>query len=147
MWDDIANDVANGRPITVRAQSAIRKYVTENPQKYPNEQPKVRNEDGKPGNPNHQGVEEQLAEMAKQEFPNDIILRCKSINGRPGPDGKLIDINRQPEVTVIDRTTNRVKKVYEAARKDRNGGWVQRELDKIADYERLGIPSHFEEVP
>jgi hypothetical protein len=55
-------------------------------------------------------------------------------------------VDRQPDVWVEDRVTLRVKKVYEAARKDASGEFVPRELDKKPDYDRFGIPSHFEEV-
>lgn len=45
-----------------------------------------------------------------------------------------------------DRVTGRVKKVYEAARKEKSGEFVRRERAKKSDYDKLGIPSEFKEV-
>jgi len=47
---------------------------------------------------------------------------------------------------VEDRATGQVKKVDEAARTNKNGTFVPREREKQRDYDRAGIPSHFEPV-
>ena len=94
---------------------------------------------GKNGLPDHIDTNDRLEEMARSEFPNDIIHRGKSIRGKTG-------INREPDVWVEDANTRAVKKVYEAARKTPEGEWVDRELAKKNEYDKAGIPSHFEEV-
>jgi hypothetical protein len=142
MWDDIAGDVGNGRPLSVRAQGAVRDYIGSNPSEYADVQPQPRNRYGNPGDPVHVATQRRLVEMAIKEFPNDRIHEGTSIKNQPGTEG----LDRRPEVWVEDSVTHRVKKVYEAARKDASGEWKPRELDKKADYDRLGILSHFEEV-
>ena len=92
-----------------RAKRAIRKYIESNPKAYPDTQPNVRNKFGKTGDPAHQATQARLVEMAKKEFPNDIIHQGQSIKGQPGTGG----LDRQPDVWVEDRATGRVKKVYE----------------------------------
>jgi hypothetical protein len=81
--------------------------------------------------------------MAQQEFQgqNVIIHEGTSIKGKPGAG----NLTRQPDVWVEDAATGRVLKVYEAARKE-GGQLVPREGLKKQQYDRLGIPSHFEEV-
>jgi hypothetical protein len=144
LWEDVQNDVGGGRPLSDRAKSEIRDYIKANTREYGDVQPQMRNEFGKAGNPAHQGtIRDRLKEMAKKEFPNGKIHEGDSIKDQPGTGG----LDRQPDVWVEDPMTGRVLKVYEAARKDGSGQWVQRELDKLNDYNRLGIPSHFEEVP
>jgi hypothetical protein len=51
-----------------------------------------------------------------------------------------------PDVWVEDVVTGLVKKVYEAARFNKNGKCVPRELLKRAEYNKAGIPNHFEPV-
>jgi hypothetical protein len=83
-----------------------------------------------------------LTAQAEREFPDDIIHQGTSIKNQPGTGG----LDRRPDVWVEDASTGRVKKVYEAARKEKSGEFVLRERAKKADYDKLGIPSEFEEV-
>ncbi len=138
LWDEIAGE----RGLSAREKTAIRDYIRDHPDEYRDVQPIVRNKNGKDGDPAHVATVERLADMARKEFPNDIIHKGESIKGRPGAEG----LDRQPDVWVEDRATGRVKKVYEAVRKDASGEFVPRELEKKRDYDKWGIPSYFEEV-
>jgi hypothetical protein len=149
LWEEVAEEVAGpGAKLTGRAQSAIRRYLREHAE-YADVMPQVRNGNGKPGAADHQTTVQQLEDMARQEFPDENryqIHKGTSIRGMKGPDGSVIEVDRQPDAWVEDVVAHQVVKVYEAARKDAAGNWVPRELRKKADYERLGIPYHFEEV-
>ncbi len=94
------------------------------------------NPHGAPGNSVHQATVSRLVDLAKAEHPGAVIHQGTSIK-------RLTGLSRNPDVWVENQ--GQVIKVYEAARK-RAGIWVPREQDKLNDYNRLGIPSHFEEV-
>ena len=106
------------------------------------------NPHGKPGDPSHAStINDKLVEMARKEFPNDKIVRGASIQGLKTPNGKTIRIDREPDVTVIDGKDGvTVKKVYEAARTNKDGSFVTREVTKKKQYDGLGIKNHFEPV-
>jgi hypothetical protein len=55
-------------------------------------------------------------------------------------------VNRKPDVWVEDANTGEVKKVYEAARTNKSGEFVPREVDKMDNYDEANIPQHFEKV-
>lgn len=62
----------------------------------------------------------------KKIYPEDIIHEGTSIKGKTG-------INRRPDVWVEDAITGKVKKVYEAARSNKNGTFVSRENKKMSE--------------
>ena len=80
-----------------------------------------------------------MKELARDEYPNDIVHTNRSIEAKTG-------VKRIPDVSVEDVITGKVKKVYEAARTNADGNFVQRELDKLNEYNNAKIPSHFEKV-
>src|SRR5947209_6786669 len=94
---------------------------------------------GQPGKPDHQAAVSKLEKMAEKEFPKAYIRRSKSICGKTG-------VNRRPDVWVEDPKTGKVLKVYEAARRNKNGTLVSREGAKQSEYNAAGVPSHFEPV-
>jgi hypothetical protein len=55
-------------------------------------------------------------------------------------------VNRKPDVWVEDPATGKVLKVYEAARTNKDGSFVAREMEKKAEYDAAKIESHFEPV-
>jgi hypothetical protein len=93
------------------------------------------NPGGQGGNQSHRDTVEQLANKAREEFPDGLIRRGRSIKGKTG-------INRRPDVWVMDET-GRVLKVYEAARTLPGGQFVERELEKMREYQAAGIPWEF----
>jgi len=98
-----------------------------------------RNPHGQHGAPDHKAAVKELVKRAEKEFPGDKIHQGTSIRDKTG-------VNRRPDVWVEDASTKQVKKVYEAARKNKDGSWVKRERDKLDDYTRAGIPNEFQEV-
>lgn len=98
-----------------------------------------RNKFGKAGDPAHVETVRELAEKARNEFPDDIIHQGDSIKAKTG-------ISRQPDVWVEDAQTGAVKKVYEAARTKPDGTFVPRELAKKAQYDSAGIPNEFKDA-
>lgn len=94
---------------------------------------------GQHGKPDHQATVKRLQERAKAEFPYAEINTGTSVLSRTG-------INRRPDVWVRDKKTDRVLKVYEAARFNPDGSLTKREQLKKDEYDRAGIPNHFEPV-
>lgn len=95
---------------------------------------------GGEGNQAHRDVVGELQNRARQEFPDTSRYRLQT--NRP-----VAGTNRKPDVAVIDTTTGRVVKVYEAARFNKSGGLVRPdERAKIPDYEAAGIPYEFHPV-
>ena len=91
------------------------------------------------GKPDHQRTVQKLKEMAKKEFPNGDIKASKSIKDGLGKD-------RRPDIIVRDPKTKKILKVYEAARTNKDGTFIAREQLKMKEYQRKGIPYHFEPV-
>jgi len=88
---------------------------------------------GQAGDPAHQATIGRLETAARAEFPNDVVNLGTSMRKIPGGGG----LRREPDVWVADAVTRRVKKVYEAARKEPStGDWVLRERAKQTDYVR-----------
>ena len=101
----------------------------------------ARNPYGGPGDPEHQAVVSDLRARAEAAYPPPRY-RVTSNQEVPTPSGY-----RKPDVAVIDTSTGRVVRVYEAARFNNSGGFEQPyEAPKIADYEALGIPYEFHPV-
>lgn len=94
---------------------------------------------GQHGKPDHKATVERLKERAAKEFPNMRIETGSSIRGLTG-------INRRPDVWVYDEALRKVLKVYEAARFNPDGSLAPREQLKKNEYDKAGIPSHFEPV-
>ena len=94
--------------------------------------------DGCKGKPDHQRAVRDLVEQAEREFPDRDryeIRSNKSIEPQSG-------LRRRPDVAVIDTATNRVVKVYEAARANKDGVTpVARERKKVEEYDSKSIPS------
>lgn len=107
------------------------------------------NQHGKPGKPDdHQPTVDRLADKARNDFPDDIVHRGGSIVGMKTPKGREIrTVSREPDVWVEDRANRGVvKKIYEAARQNKDETFVKREREKKKQYDALGIPSEFEPV-
>ena len=102
-------------------------------------QPEPPNPWGQHGAPDHRAAVDELEKLARKEYPNAYIRRGTSIC-------KQTKVNRRPDVWVEDPQTERVLKVYEAARQNKNGTWVSREGAKQSEYNAAGIESHFEKV-
>ena len=100
---------------------------------------KVPNPNGQHGKEDHRETVKELRQKAEEEFPGDLIQEGKSIKPQTG-------INRRPDVSALDRETGEVKKVYEAARTNKDGSIVKREALKQEQYNAADIPSHFEPV-
>lgn len=96
---------------------------------------------GQHGKPDHQATVKRLQERAKQDFfgRNVRIETGTSILSRTG-------VNRRPDVWVRDPTTDKVLKVYEAARFNLDGSLPKREQLKKDEYDQAGIPNYFEPV-
>jgi hypothetical protein len=94
---------------------------------------------GQHGKPDHQATVKRLTDLAEREFPDAEINTGTSIRDETG-------VNRRPDVWVFDPRTGRVLKVYEAARFNPDGTLPRREQLKKFEYDRAGIPSHFESV-
>jgi hypothetical protein len=96
----------------------------------------VPNPDGSKGKPDHQATVQQLEREAAQEFP---APRYEIQSNRPLPRG---EVNRRPDVAVIDAKTGRVVQIYEAVRTNKDGVTpVSRERKKVQEYDAAGIPS------
>lgn len=103
--------------------------------------PKVSSPNGSTGNPDHQRTVRQLLVRAQKEFKGSRyqFRTNRSILDKSG-------VNRRPDVAVIDTMTNSVVKVYEAARTNKSGEFVIREVTKAEEYLDEGINFEFWEV-
>jgi RHS repeat-associated protein len=118
---------------------------------------KPNNPDGCNGKPDHQATVNGLVERAKQERVNIAASRGqpttdfeiwenRSIKGKTGVD-------RRPDVAIYNSVTDKIEKVYEAARlkpptqaDPSRCEFVTREEAKMDEYDKAQIPSHFEPV-
>jgi hypothetical protein len=102
---------------------------------------KTRNPYGSKGKPDHQNTVKELSDKAASEY-SDIskykIHENKSIK-------KFSGINRKPDVWVENFETQKIEKVYEAARTNKSG-YVSREMKKMKEYEDAGIDHYFKAV-
>ncbi len=96
---------------------------------------------GQPGKPDHQATIVKLREMAAVEYEGrDVEIReSRSIE-------QWLGIDRRPDVSVVDRQTGELLRVYEAARVDKAGNYVRREQLKAVEYWEMGIPYTFRPV-
>ena len=82
---------------------------------------------------------EKLLKSAEAKYPGP---RYAVVSNEKAPG-----LNRKPDVTVIDRQTRKVVKVYEAARFDKAGKLIRPdERAKILEYKSAGIPYEFHPV-
>jgi hypothetical protein len=88
----------------------------------------VKNPFGAKGKPDHQQKVGELTDKAQAENPGMQVITEKKIN-IPGS-------TRRPDVQVVDPSTGRTIKVYEA---ERNPG-AQRNQKREAEYKKLGVP-------
>ncbi len=88
----------------------------------------VKNPYGAKGKPDHQQKVGELTDKAKAENPGMQVVTEKKIN-TPGS-------NRRPDVQVVNPSTGRTEKIYEA---ERNPGG-QRNQKREAEYKKLNIP-------
>ncbi|HET8689186.1 MAG TPA: RHS repeat-associated core domain-containing protein [Methanosarcina sp.] len=94
----------------------------------------TRNPHGSKGKPDHQEKVKELAEKAKAENPDKIILQEKKI--------QVEGSNRRPDVQVVDPKTGKAEKIYEAERRPKS----QRNIKRESEYKRLNIPSETHKV-
>jgi len=100
--------------------------------------PRAPNPNGMNGNPDHQAVVQGLIQMAQTEFDG------RSVNIEQNKSIKdALSIDRRPDVSVRDRQTAELLKVYEAARVDPNGNFIPREQQKMFEYWEAGISYYF----
>jgi hypothetical protein len=100
-----------------------------------------RSPNGMNGNPDHQTTVQRLKGLARQEFAgqNVEIKESQSIK-------QWLQIDRRPDVWVLDKQSRNLLRVYEAGRANMSGSPVSRELLKLEQYRAASIPYHFEEV-
>jgi RHS repeat-associated protein len=94
----------------------------------------TRNPHGSKGKPDHQEKVKELAEKAKAENPDKIILQEKKI--------QVEGSNRKPDVQVVDPKTGKTEKIFEAERRPTS----QRNIKREQEYKRLNIPSETHKV-
>jgi Pretoxin HINT domain len=99
---------------------------------------------GQHGLPDHRRTVESLVAKAKKEFKGrDVTIhRGTTVAHQPNTLG----LNRRPDVWVESNASQKVLKVYEAARKNIDGTFVKRERIKRAQYDAAGLIHHFEGV-
>lgn len=101
---------------------------------------KPNNPYGGDGAPDHQAKVEELQTKARADYPDQNRYEIRK-------NKKVRGLKQKPDAAVIDRKTNKVVKVYEAARFDDSGKLIRPdEVGKIVDYQAAGVPYEFHPV-